>query len=475
MVVGNLSESTEVAVLGAGTGGYVAAIRLAQLGKEVTLISKDELPGGVCLLRGCIPSKALITAAGLFQKIQRAHTMGIHVDNPRLDWPQLQAWKDQVVKKLSGGVSQLLKQNKVQWIHGEAEFDSANSLRIRTEGGPQSLDFDQAIIATGSHPKTIPHFDWDGKKIISSTEALSLPSPPEKLLVIGGGYIGLELGGVYAAAGSRVTVVEATGQLLPGMDPDLLRPLKRRLKELKIETFLKTLATAWKDHPEGIEVTLQDENKASRQVVFSCALVAVGRGPNSKGIGLEKTGVQTDDGGFITINDKCQTNLPHLYAIGDVAGGMMLAHKSSREGKIAAANIAGRVDGFDNQVPAVIFTDPEIAYVGLQEKEAKDQGLEVETGMFPFAALGRALTMDETEGFVKVVAQKSSGRVLGVQMVGPHVSDLIAEATLGIEMGASLEDFALTIHAHPTLPEALEEAMESVIGMPIHRFQRPKG
>jgi dihydrolipoyl dehydrogenase len=474
MVVGSIAESTEVAVIGAGMGGYVAAIRLAQWGKEVTLISNEESPGGVCLLRGCIPSKALITAAQLFQKIQRAQVMGIQVDNPRLDWEQLQSWKEAIIKKLTGGVKQLLKQNGVQWKVGEARFVTEKSLEIRGPQGVETLQFQQAIVATGSLPRSIPGFDFDGKKILSSTEALSLKSVPKNLLVIGGGYIGLELGGVFAAAGTKVTVVEATDQLLPGLDPDLLRPLKKRLKELGVEVYLKTLATQWTQKNNAMEITLQDENKKVIQGSFDQVLVSVGRAPDSKNLGLEKAKVKVDAKGFISINERCQTNQPHIYAVGDVTGGMMLAHKAAREGKVAAANIAGHSDGFDNQVPAIVFTDPEIAYVGLQESEALAKGLEIETGMFPFVALGRALTMDETEGFIKVVAEKSSGRVLGVQMVGPHVSDLIAEATLGMEMGATLEDFSLTIHAHPTLPEALEEAMESVLGMPIHRFQRKK-
>lgn len=474
MVVGSLSESTEVVVIGAGMGGYVAAIRLAQLGKEVTLVSDEENPGGVCLIRGCIPSKALITAAQLFQKIQNSQVMGIHVENPRFDWKELQTWKEGVLKKLTGGVKQLLKQNGVNWTVGEAKFLSEKTLEIRGEQGVQTLQFEQAIIATGSRPRSIPGFDFDEKNILSSTGALSLQTIPKNLLVIGGGYIGLELGGVFAAAGSKVTVIEATDQLLPGVDLDLLRPVKRRLKELEVEIFLKTLATGWKKKNNFMEVTLQDENKKESKSVFDQVLVSVGRAPNSERLGLEQARVKVDDKGFISVNERGQTSQPHIYAVGDVAGGMMLAHKAAREGKVAAANIAGKHDAFDNQVPAIIFTDPEIAYVGLQESEAKEKGIEAETGMFPFAALGRALTMEETEGFIKVVAGKASGRVLGVQMVGPHVSDLIAEATLGIEMGATVEDFSLTIHAHPTLPEALEEAMESVLGMPIHRYQRKK-
>jgi len=474
VVVGSLAESTEVAIIGAGPGGYVAAIRLAQLGKEVTVISIDELPGGVCLLRGCIPSKALIEASKVLDKIEKAAVMGLSVQNPKIDVKKLQAWKEQVVERLGKGVGQLFKQWGINFVVGEAAFKDDKSLEIRTKEGVQTLNFENAIIATGSSPATIPNFDLDEKKILSSRGGLSLKEIPKTFLVVGGGYIGLELGGVYARLGSKVTVVEATDQLLPGLDKDLLRPLKKRLKALGVEVHLKTFATACKPTKTGIKVTLKDETGKETESAFEKALVSVGRKPNSKGIGLENTSVQVDDHGFVKINDRCQTTSPSIYAIGDVAGGMMLAHKASREGKIAAANIAGQADGFDNQVPAVIFTDPEIAYVGLQENQAKEAGLEIQTGMFPFAALGRAITMEETDGFVKVVAEKDSGRIVGVQMVGPHVSDLIAEATLGIEMGATLEDFALTIHAHPTLPEALAESMETVTGMAIHRFQKKR-
>lgn len=474
MVVGSLTEATEVAVIGAGPGGYVAAIRLAQLGKEVTVISQDPEPGGVCLLRGCIPSKALIEATKLYSRIQTAEIMGITVEKANLDIPKLQAWRESVIKKLSQGVSGLFKQHGIKFIVGKATFENQKQLKIQTESGTQQLQFEQAIIATGSRPRPIPKFEYDGKKILSSREALALQEAPKDFLVIGGGYIGLELTGVYARLGSKVTVVEATDSLLPGIDPDLLRPLKKRLKDLGVEVHLQTLATDCKIQKDTVEVTLKGSEGKEQKAKFTKVLVAVGRAPNSEDLGLEKAGVTVDSHGFISINDRCQTNIPNLYAIGDVAGGMMLAHKASREGKVAAANIAGEKDAFDNQVPAIIFTDPEIAYVGLQEKQASDQGLEIETGKFPFAALGRAITMADTEGFVKVVSQKGTGRLLGVQMVGPHVSDLIAEATLALEMGATLEDLALTIHSHPSLPEALGEAVEAVTGMAIHRYQKPK-
>jgi dihydrolipoamide dehydrogenase len=472
MVVGSLTEATEVAVIGAGPGGYVAAIRLAQLGKEVTVISQDAEPGGVCLLRGCIPSKALIEATKLYSRIQTAEIMGITVEKAGLDIPKLQAWRESIIKKLSQGVAGLFKQHGIKFMLGKATLENDKQLKIQTESGIQQLQFEQAIIATGSRPRPIPKFEYDGKSILSSREALALQEAPKDFLVVGGGYIGLELTGVWARLGSKVTVVEATDSLLPGTDPDLLRPVKKRLKDLGVEVRLQTMATDCEIKKEPLEVTLKGPEGKEQKANFTKVLVAVGRAPNSEDLGLEKAGVTVDAHGFIPINDRCQTNIPNLYAIGDVAGGMMLAHKASREGKVAAANIAGEKDAFDNQVPAIIFTDPEIAYVGLQEKQALDQGLEIETGKFPFAALGRAITMADTEGFVKVVSQKGTGRLLGVQMVGPHVSDLIAEATLALEMGATLEDLALTIHSHPTLPEALGEAVEAVTGMAIHRFQK---
>lgn len=474
MVVGEIEESAEVVVVGAGTGGYVAAIRLAQLGKETVLVSKDDSPGGVCLLRGCIPSKALIEVVKLYEKIQSAETMGLHVKDVRIDVTELQNWKNQVVAKLSGGVKQLLKQNGVEFVHGEAYFKNNHSMEIRTNGQKRYLNFKNAIIATGSRPKELKGFPFDEQNILSSTGALNLTEAPKSLLVIGGGYIGLELGTVYARLGAKVTIAEATDSLLPGTDKDLVRPVQKKLEGSGVEIHLETLALSPKKKGNGFEVTLQKKDGEKNQGEFEKILVAVGREPNIDGFGLENTGVKVNEEGFIPINERCQTQLPHLFAIGDVAGGMMLAHKASREGKVAAANIAGQSDAFDNQVPAVIFTDPEIAYVGMQESEAKAKGLETVVGRFSFAALGRALTMNEKEGFIKVIAEKSSQRILGVQMVGPHVSDLISEATLGLEMGTLLEDFALTIHPHPTLPEALEEAMESALGMPIHRFQQRK-
>jgi len=472
MVVGNIEESTQVAVIGSGTGGYVAAIRLAQLGKEAVLISEDAKPGGVCLLKGCIPSKALIEVTRLKETLSGAEIMGLEVKGAKINVAKMQSWRQGIVDKLSGGVSLLLKNHGVEHVVGRARFTGPNQLQVQGESGIRNLKFEQAIIATGSRPRPLKGWDPDGKRLLTSTEALTLTEIPEHLLVIGGGYIGLELCGVYRRLGSEITVVEATDQLLPGLDPELLRPLKKRLEEQKVTVHLNTLATAYSNQGKGLRVTLKNESQGEMPVDCSHVLIAVGRVPNSEDLGLEKLGLAPDEKGFIPVSPTCQTQVPHIYAIGDVAGGMMLAHKASREGKVAAAHIAGEPDAFDNQVPAVIFTDPEIAYVGLSVPEAKAKGIETITGMFPFAALGRALTLNDTTGFVKIIAEASTHRVIGVQMTGPHVSDLIAEATLALEMGARLEDIDLTIHAHPTLPEAVAEAAEAAFGMAIHRYQK---
>jgi dihydrolipoamide dehydrogenase len=437
----------------------------------VTLISKEALPGGECLHRGCIPSKALIEAANFFGKIKSAKEIGIIVSDAQVDFPALQQWKESVVNKLVNGMAQLLKQHKIKYLVGEAALTGAHSLDIKTSAGTQRLNFENLIIATGSRSRPLKGFDFDGKSILSSEQALALKEIPKSLLVIGGGYIGLELGEVFSKIGSKVTIVEALTELLPGTDPALVRPLKKKLTILQIDIMLETLAKSFVPGTSGLTVSLEPKDAKPKEIQVEKILVAVGRIPNSEGLGLEKVSVERDNHGFIKINARCQTSLPHIYAIGDVAGGMMLAHKASREGLVAAACIAGEKAAFDNQVPAVIFTDPEIAYVGLSEEQAKAQGIEVVTGMFGFAANGRALTMNDSEGFIRVIAEKSSQRVIGVQMVGPHVSDLISEATLGIEMGATTEDFALTIHPHPTLSEAMMEAMESALGMPIHRYQ----
>ena len=471
MVVGNLSESSEVAVVGAGTGGYVAAIRLAQYGKEVALISQDPLPGGECLHRGCIPSKALIEVGNFLSRIQNSRNIGVEVERVRLDFPKVQEWKVGVIAQLAKGVQQILKQHGVTFHFGKANLTGAHEMEVQTAEGVKRIHFESGVLATGSYPAPLPGVEFDGVRVLSSEHALNLSAVPERLLVIGGGYIGLELGQAYAHFGSEVMVVEATEDILPGVDPDLKRPLKKKLEAQGIAVRLKTRFQALRKGRAGLEVDLELESGKLETVKASHLLVAVGRKPRSSGWGLETAGVALDKQGFVRINEKCQTNLPHLYAIGDLAGGMMLAHKAFREGAVAAANIAGHKDAFDNQVPAVIFTDPEIAYVGLFDSQARALGVETKTGLFSLAVNGRALTLNEPEGFIKVVAETATGRILGAQMTGPHVSDLISEATLAIEMGATAEDLALTIHPHPTLGEALHEAAEGVMGMSIHRYQ----
>ena len=472
MVVGDLIESSEVVVIGSGPGGYVAAIRLAQLGKEVTVITQDKIPGGVCLLSGCIPSKALIEAAKRWEIVQNSKSMGILSENPSLDFKSTQNWKNKIVQQLGQGVSQLLQGHRIRVMQGRASFSTSHQLKVETEQGLREIRFEQAIIATGSASRELPDLDFDHEFILSSEDILQLQEIPQSLLIVGAGYIGLELGQVFAKLGSKVTIIEAMEEILPELDEEILRPLKRKLKASNIEIKLKTQIQNCEKKNQKLKITLRSENAQPESLEADKILIAIGRSPHSKNLGLEALGIEVDSKGFITVNEKCQTMLSHIYAIGDVTGGMMLAHKASRQGIVAAANIAGHPDAFDNIVPAVIFSDPEIAYVGLSEKKAKSQGLQILTGTFNFAANGRALTLEENTGLVKIIAEKVSKRIIGAQMCGPHVSDLIAELTLAIEMGARLEDLALSIHPHPTLSEAVHEATESAMGMAIHQLQK---
>lgn len=462
----------DVVVLGAGPAGYVCAIRLAQLGKKVVVVDRDEL-GGVCLNRGCIPSKALIYAGTLFEKMHHAGDMGITVKGASLDMKKLVAWKETVVKKLTGGVGGLLKANGCEVIAGDAKFTSATTLEVKTKAGSDTLAFKTCVIATGSRPARLPGFDVDHEVVLDSTSALDQKALPETMLCIGGGYIGLELGTFYAKVGTKVTVVEAGPGLLGGVDPELSAVVKKGLEkrgvELKIGVGVKSLAKKKNGKGTVAEVTFADGKKGAYEKV----LVTIGRTPNSDGIGLEKTGVKIDAKGFIVVDPSRKTNVPSLYAIGDIAGQPLLAHKGSKEGIVAAEAIAGRKTVFDVLgMPAVIFTDPEIATVGLTEAEAKAKGFAVQVGKFPFAANGRALSVSEPDGFVKMIGDAKTGRLLGVHIVGAEASNLIAEATLAIEMGALVEDVALTVHAHPTLPETMMEAAEATLGHAIHIFQR---
>ena len=469
----------DVVVLGAGPAGYVCAIRLAQLGKKVTVIDRAEV-GGVCLNRGCIPSKALIYAGTLFEKMSHASEIGIEVEGATLNFPKLMKWKDSVVQKLTGGVASLLKANGCQVIAGDARFTGPKTLEVKSGSGVTQISFNQCVIATGSRPSSLPglkpEFGVDQNQILDSTGALSLQKLPQTLLCIGGGYIGLELGTFYAKAGTKVTVVEAGDGLLGGVDPDLTRVVAKRLQKLGVTVLLKTQVKDLKKSPKGVDVVLVEggaSQKAEKKAEFEKVLVTIGRTPNSDGLGLDRAGLKTDAKGFLKVNAQRQTDVPHLYAIGDIAGQPLLAHKGSKEGMVAAEAIAGHRAAYDVvAMPAVIFTDPEIATVGMTEAEAKAKNLNVKIGVFPFAANGRALSVSEPDGFVKMIGDAKTGRLLGVHIVGAEASNLISEAALALEMGAHVEDLALTVHPHPTLPETLMEAAEATLGHAIHIFQR---
>lgn len=466
-----MTAPRHVVVLGAGPAGYVCAVRLAQLGQKVTIVEKEYL-GGTCLNVGCIPSKAMIAAGSLMERIHEATTMGITVEGVKLDLARLVAWKGEVVHKLTSGVGGLLKNHKVEHVAGKGRIHDARTVKVAVQGGEKTIACDDIVLATGSVPMGIPGFDFDGKRVWSSTEALAPDRIPKHLLVIGGGYIGLELGFLYRKLGSQVTVVEFTEGALPGQDRDCVRVIERSLKQSGIKLVTKTAAKGYEAQGDKLFVKVDSQGKADT-IECDKILCTVGRRPYSEGLGLENVGLKTDTRGFLAVDARMRTSVSNIYAVGDLAGQPMLAHKGSKEGLVAAAVIAGKKEEYDARcVPAVIFTSPEMASVGMQEEEAKKRGHEVVVGQFPFAANGRALSLMEPDGFVKVVADAKTDEVLGVHMVGPEVTELIAEATLAIEMGATTEDIARTIHAHPTLPEAVMEAAEAVHKMAVHIFQR---
>jgi dihydrolipoamide dehydrogenase len=461
-------EKFEAVVLGSGPGGYVAAIRLGQLGKETILVEKDSL-GGVCLNIGCIPSKALIRVAKLKKRLEAADQIGVEVSGFKVDLPKVQAWKQSVVNKLTSGVEYLCKSHNVKIVKGEGKFKGPHELEVKTGTGTETIETKDTVIATGSRPFELPTFRFDGTRIITSTEALALQEVPKNFVVIGGGVTGLEMGTMYAELGSKVTVIEMLDQLLPGTDIELVRIVERSFRRLGIDYHVKSKANSYRDGK--VYATLEDGKEASFEA--DKVLVTVGRCPNSDLIGLEKTGVKTDAHGFIQVDKKMRTNVPNVYAIGDVIGQPMLAHKASKEGVVAAEVIAGMNSEADfRAIPGVIFTDPEIATVGLTEAQAKERGFDPIVGKFPFTALGRALLAGETEGFTKIVADRSSDLILGVHIVGAEASDMISEGALAIEMGATLEDLALTVHPHPTLPESIMEAAEAAKGKAIHILQK---
>jgi dihydrolipoamide dehydrogenase len=469
------TSSLRVAVIGGGPGGYAAAFLAADLGMKVTLIDPEVNPGGVCLYRGCIPSKALLHVAKLLEEAEQAKNWGIEFAAPRVDLNKLRGWKEGVVKKLTGGLGQLSKQRAVQFVSGKAAFVNSTSLKVtKSSGGEENMTFDRIVIATGSRPSVVPSLKLDSPRMMDSTGALDLPDIPKTLLVIGGGYIGLELGSVYAALGTKVTCVEMLSGLLPGADRDLVLPLHKRLEKLFASILLNTTVKSLKEEKNGIRVTFEGADVKEKEQVFERVLMSVGRRPNSEIPGLDKTQVKVNSKGFIEINEQRQTADPAIYAIGDVAGEPMLAHKAMHEGRTAVEAIAGHKVAFEPAaIPAVVFTDPEIAWAGLTETQAKEQGRAISVAKFPWAASGRAVTLDRPEGLTKLLIDPKTERVLGVGIVGPGAGDLIAEGVLAIEMCALAADVGMTIHPHPTLSETMMEAAEVFYGQATDIY-RPK-
>jgi dihydrolipoamide dehydrogenase len=468
-------SNLRVAVIGGGPGGYAAAFLAADLGMKVTLIDPEVNPGGVCLYRGCIPSKALLHVAKLLEEAHQAKNWGIEYAEPKIDLAKLRSWKEGVVKKLTGGLGQLSKQRSVQFIQGKGAFINSTTLKVtKAQGGEETLTFDRIVIATGSRPTVVPSLKIDSPRLMDSTGALDLADIPKTLLVIGGGYIGLELGSVYATLGTKVTCVEMMSGLLPGADRDLVLPLHKRLEKLFSAILLNTTVKSLKDEKTGIRVTLEGPDVKENEQVFDRVLMSVGRRPNSEITGLDKTQVKVNAKGFIEINLQRQTADPVIYAIGDVAGEPMLAHKAMHEGRTAVEAIAGHKVAFEpNAIPAVVFTDPEIAWAGLTETQAKEQGREVSVAKFPWAASGRAVTLDRPEGMTKLIVDPKTERVLGVGIVGVGAGDLIAEGVLAIEMCALAADVGMTIHPHPTLSETIMESAEIYYGLATDIY-RPK-
>jgi dihydrolipoamide dehydrogenase len=468
-----MADTVQVAVLGAGPGGYAAAFYAADLGMQVALIDEEENPGGVCLYRGCIPSKALLHVAKVIDEAKHAGNWGVSFAEPKIDVNRLRSYKQGVVDKLTSGVGTVAKLRKVKFLQGRATLTSPKSLTVAGTGGTTELQFEHLILATGSHPTRIPSLSLDSPRMMDSTSGLELPDVPKSLLVVGGGYIGLELGSVYATIGSKVSVVEMTPGLLPGADRDLVGVLEKRLKKLFAAIMLNTKVVKVVEDGAGIRVTFEGE-VAEKEQLFDRVLVAVGRRPNSKIPGLETTAVKVDAKGFIETDPQRRTAERNIFAIGDVAGEPMLAHKASHEARVAVEAIAGHKAVFEPQaIPAVVFTDPEIAWCGLTEAQAQAEGTEIEVAKFPWGALSRAITVDRPEGLTKLVLEPKTGRVLGVGIAGSGAGELIAEGVLAIEMGATAEDVKLVIHPHPTLSESMMESAEVFFGQSTHVY-KPK-
>jgi dihydrolipoamide dehydrogenase len=465
---------TEVVVLGAGPGGYAAAFYAADRGKKVILVEQEERLGGVCLNKGCIPSKALLHAAGLIAEAEESGHRGIHFDTPQIDLDQMRSWKDSILKKLSQGVAGLAQRRGVEVMTGRGYFEDSSTLRVETSSGQQFVSFQQAIVAAGSKASLPRAFDLGNPRVMTSDEALEVEEIPEKLLIIGGGYIGMELGTVYAILGSEIVVAEALDSVLTGADPDLVRPVIRRAEKLfydiRLGARVMSMATAGKQI--SVEMELGGER---REETYDRVLVSVGRMPNSENLGLENTGVKLDDKGFVLVNERQQTADPKIFAIGDIVGGVLLAHKASKEARIAVEVIVGEESVFEDIIiPAVVFTDPEIAWCGLTEAEAGEKGVAVQVARFPWSASGRALSFDRTDGLTKLIIEPDSERVLGVGIVGAGAGELISEGVLAIEMGATARDLAESVHPHPTLSETIAECAEAFFGTATHTYAKSR-
>ena len=455
------NKHTDILVIGSGPGGYAAAFRAADLGREVTLVDKDPTLGGVCLNRGCIPSKTLLHIAKVLEEAESLKKMGVTFTKPTIDIDLVRGWKNKVVSQLSGGIGQMAKARKVNTVQAEATFLSDNEVQLKNESSTEIITFDHCVVASGSSSSIIPGIPFDNENVLTSKTALDLKKIPESLLVIGGGYIGLEMGTVFSALGSSVSVAEFLPNLLPGADPDLVKPLARKLKKEFREIHLSTKITKVEQANSGVMDVTMEKNGEEITKQYEQVLVSVGRKPNTEKMGVDKTNIKVNEQGFISVDKYQQTSVKNIFAIGDIVGNPMLAHKATHEGKVAAEVICGLPAAFDAKaIPAVIFTDPEIAWVGVTETEAKESGISYEKGEFPWAASGKSLALGRNEGRTKILFDKDTKRTIGVGIVGPNAGDLISEGALAIEMGADAEDISLTVHPHPTLGETFANAAE---------------
>lgn len=468
--------SKNIVVIGGGPGGYAAAFYASDLGMNVTLVDMEKNPGGVCLYRGCIPSKALLHVAKLINESKEAKSWGIDFGEPKIDLDKLRSYKDKVVRKLTGGLGLLSKQRNINYVQGRASFVSSTAIEVKKEdGSSEQITFDKAIIATGSVIATIPSLQIESKRLLNSTSALDLPAIPKTLLVVGGGYIGLELGSVYAALGTQVSVVEFMDRLLPGADQDLVSHLQKRIAKSFDKIMLQSKVVEIKEKGEGLLVKIENKDKKIEEHQFDYVLMSIGRKPQTTGLGLENTKVKVNERGWIIADKSLKTDDDSIYAIGDIVGEPMLAHKASHEARVAIDAISGKKVTFEPlAIPAVVFTDPEIAWAGITENQAVEKGIKFETAKFPWAASGRATTLDRSDGVTKIIVDPDTERVLGVGICGPGAGELIAEATLAIEMGATVKDLALTIHPHPTLSETVMEAAELFYGHSSHLYKPNK-